>query len=81
VPKMKTHKGTAKRIRLTGTGKVMMRKFNPKRAKRARTSLYDNRRDVAAHGTVVKQIRQNLPYAKRSIAPSNQSSQPSENQD
>jgi large subunit ribosomal protein L35 len=28
MPKMKTHSGTAKRFRLTGTGKVMRRRAN-----------------------------------------------------
>jgi len=60
---MKTHKGTAKRVRVTATGKVMLRTFNPKRAKRARTNMYGNREDVAAHSTLVKAIRKNLPYA------------------
>lgn len=60
---MKTHKGTAKRVRITGTGKVMLRSFNPKRAKRSRTSMYGNREDSPANSTLVKQIRRNLPYA------------------
>jgi ribosomal protein L35 len=63
VPKMKTHKGTAKRVRLTATGKVMVRAFNPKRAKRRRTNLSAGRTDHAAHSTVVAQVRRNLPYA------------------
>lgn len=65
---MKTHKGTAKRVRVTATGKVMLRSFNPKRAKRARNRMYGNREDMPAHGTVVKAIRKNLPY--ESIKPS-----------
>ena len=36
---MKTHKGTAKRARLTATGKVMIRTSNPKRAKRSRAKM------------------------------------------
>ena len=62
MPKMKTHKGTAKRVRLTATGKVMLRTFNPKRAKRSRSAMYGNRTDTAAHSTLVKAIRKNLPY-------------------
>ncbi len=60
---MKTHKGTAKRVRVTATGKLMTRRFNPKRAKRARTSMYGNREDRAMHPTLVDAIRKNLPYA------------------
>ncbi|GMU39584.1 MAG: hypothetical protein AMXMBFR23_04500 [Chloroflexota bacterium] len=63
MPKMKTHKGTAKRVKITGTGKVMLRTFNPKRAKRSRAKMYENRENVLAHGTVVKAIRKNMPYA------------------
>jgi ribosomal protein L35 len=61
---MKTHKGTAKRVRVTATGKVMVRAFNPKRAKRRRTDLHEHRGDVPAHASVVEQVRKNLPYAK-----------------
>jgi ribosomal protein L35 len=62
VPKMKTHKGTAKRVRLTGTGKAMMRTFSPKRAKRRRSKMYDNRGNVPVHESVMPAIRKNLPY-------------------
>lgn len=62
---MKTHKGTAKRVRLTATGKVMVRAFNPKRAKRRRPDMYGNRNDQAADASVVEQVRKNLPYASR----------------
>jgi ribosomal protein L35 len=60
VPKMKTHKGTQKRVRLTATGKVMMRVANPKRAKRSRAKI--TLRDVQAHPTVRKTLLTNLPY-------------------
>lgn len=69
---MKTHKGTAKRVRVTATGKVMLRTFNPKRGKRSRSKMYQNREDVAAHSTLVKAIRKNLPYASPTPAPSKQ---------
>ena len=68
MPKMKTHKGTAKRVRVTATGKVMTRRFNPKRAKRARTTMYGNREDRVMHPTLVDAIRKNLPYAKATPA-------------
>ncbi|MGYP001808870561 len=63
MPKMKTHKGTAKRVRITGSGKIMLRARNPKRNKRARSKLYQNLKDVAAHTSVNRAIRKNLPYA------------------
>jgi large subunit ribosomal protein L35 len=63
VPKMKTHKGTAKRIKITGSGKIMVRKAVPKRMRKNKRSLYEMRRDMTAHKTVTKAIRKNLPYA------------------
>ena len=65
---MKTHKGTAKRVRVTATGKLMSRRFNPKRAKRARTTLYGNREDRTMHPTLVDAIRRKLPYARATPA-------------
>lgn len=62
MPKMKTHKGTAKRVRLTATGKLMLRTANPKRAKRSRPAMYDNRRDSVADSTLVATLKRNLPY-------------------
>ncbi len=63
MPKMKTHKGTQKRIKITGSGKVMVRKPVPKRMRRTKRSLYEVRGESAAHKTVTKSIRKNLPYA------------------
>ena len=63
MPKMKTHKGTAKRVRLTGTGKVMFRSPNPKRAKRSRAKMTTLGRDVVGDASVVRTIKVNLPYA------------------
>ena len=63
MPKMKTHKGTAKRVRVTATGKLMLRTSNPKRAKRSRPHMYDNRRDSVADPTLVRALKRNLPYA------------------
>ncbi len=63
MPKMKTHKGTAKRVRLTGTGKVMFRSPNPKKAKRSRAKMAGLGRDVVADSTVTRTIKINLPYA------------------
>jgi len=63
VPKMKTHKGTAKRIKITGSGKVMYRKPVPKRTRKHKRSLYEMRGMMTAHKTVTKSIRQNLPNA------------------
>ncbi len=60
---MKTHKGTQKRVKITGSGKIMLRKAVPKRMRKNKRSLYQLRGDVAAHSTVTRAIRKNLPYA------------------
>ena len=63
MPKMKTHKGTQKRIKITGSGKIMYRKPVPKRMRKDKRSLYEMRGKMVAHKTVAKAIRRNLPYA------------------
>ena len=62
MPKMKTHKGTAKRVHLTGTGKAMVRHANPKRAKRSRASMRALRTNYGADKTVTRTLNVNLPY-------------------
>ena len=61
MPKMKTHKGTKKRIKITGSGKVMYRKPVPKRTRKHKRSLYEMRGMMVADKTVTKAIRANLP--------------------
>ncbi|MBT5773819.1 MAG: 50S ribosomal protein L35 [Dehalococcoidia bacterium] len=63
MPKMKTHKGTQKRVKITGTGKIMLRKAVPKRMRKHSRTLNQLRGDMPAHSTVTKAIRKNLPYA------------------
>lgn len=60
MPKMKTHKATAKRVKVTGTGKLMVRTAVPKRIKRKRARLYGLRRNSEAHVTTRKALRRNL---------------------
>jgi large subunit ribosomal protein L35 len=65
VPKIKTHKSTAKRFRVTGTGKIMrlkarrshLRRNKAKRVKR----VYDRKIEVQAKGMKTK-IRRLAPY-------------------
>lgn len=59
---MKTHKGTQKRVKITGSGKVMYRKPVPKRTRKHKRSLYEMRGMMEADKTVTKAIRANLPY-------------------
>ena len=51
MPKMKTHKGTAKRFRKTGTGKLVRQQANRRhimeKKPTKRTSRLDGRTDVA----------------------------------
>ncbi len=64
MPKIKTHKSTAKRFKITATGKVMrtkvgkshLRRRKPKRNKRS----FDRRIEVMSH-EVTKRIKQLAP--------------------
>lgn len=68
MPKIKTHKGTAKRFKLTGTGKLVRRKNEirhlrrnrSKRAKRQTTAMIE----VTTNGEV-KRITRLAPYMKK----------------
>ncbi len=65
MPKMKTHKGTAKRVKVTGSGKLMVRWMNPKRNKRSKEEkLQLIRRNRVADNALAKQIGSNLPYSR-----------------
>jgi len=68
MPKMKTHKGAAKRIKITGTGRVLMMSHhrNNKRMKKTREKLYALRGMEPVHTTHAKRIRRLLPYARTS---------------
>ena len=62
MPKMKTHSGTAKRFRLTGTGKVMRRRANRNHLLEHKSSRVTRRlkgeQAVAAHD--VREIKKLL---------------------
>ncbi len=65
MPKMKTHKSTAKRFKVTGTGKLMrtkigkshLRRKKPKRTRR----LFDEYLEVT-HKASIKRVRRLAPY-------------------
>jgi large subunit ribosomal protein L35 len=65
MPKMKTHKGAAKRVKITGTGRVLMMSHhrNNKRMKKTREKLYALRGMEPIHHTHEKRMRRLLPYA------------------
>ena len=64
MPKMKTHKGTKRRFKITGSGKLMRMKglrSHNKRKKSPRTlRQFDKMLDV--HKSDVKRIKAKLPY-------------------
>ena len=62
---MKTHKGTAKRVKITGTGKVLMNGHhrNNKKMKKRRQKLYALRSMHEVHATHRKRMEKLLPYA------------------
>lgn len=64
MPKLKTHKGAAKRLHVTGSGKIMrskigkshLRRKKPARTKRAYKGM------LALHPSEVARIRKLIPY-------------------
>jgi len=65
VPKMKTHKGAAKRFHITGTGKVMSMAHhrNNKKMKKSNEKLYSIRGKVQLDPTQTRHVKKLLPYA------------------
>jgi large subunit ribosomal protein L35 len=65
VPKMKTHKGAAKRFHITGTGKVMAMAHhrNNKRMKKSNEKLYSIRGKVMLDATQTRRVKVLLPGA------------------
>lgn len=64
MPKQKTHKGAAARLKVTSTGKILRRKgainnYRRKKHRRA-TGLFDEMMEVSP--TVRKRMRRLLPY-------------------
>ncbi len=65
MPKLKTHKSIAKRVKQTKTGKIIIRKggqdhFNSR--ERGNTTT-NKRRDITLSNTEKKNIRKLLPYS------------------
>jgi large subunit ribosomal protein L35 len=68
VPKIKTHKTTAKRFRYTGSGRLLRTKIGKshlrrKKSKRVR-ALFDDMLPVESEG-VVRRVRRLAPYLKK----------------
>jgi large subunit ribosomal protein L35 len=65
MPKMKTHKGTAKRVHVTGSGKLLVRYMNPKKQKRTREKkLQDIRGLRPLAPEMARKLRKALPYSR-----------------
>ncbi len=64
MPKMKTHKGTQKRVKVTGTGRLMMNVHHRghKRTKKRMAKIYAMRRMEEVDRTHTRRISRLLPY-------------------
>lgn len=67
--KLKTHKATAKRFRVTGTGKLMRTKGGKSHLRRRKSSRtknqFDKMQEVSNGGSQAKRIKRLAPYLKR----------------
>jgi large subunit ribosomal protein L35 len=65
MPKMKTHKATAKRFKYTGSGKLMRTKIGKSHLRRHKSKrvkvLFDRMLEVTSSG-VRKRVKKLLPY-------------------
>ena len=66
MPKVKTHKGAAKRFHLTGTGKLMRRKglLSHLRRKKPKAVRRQASSKLPVHKSYVEKVRQLLPNRK-----------------
>jgi large subunit ribosomal protein L35 len=68
MPKIKTHKATAKRFQYTGSGKLMMTKIGKSHLRRKKSKrvkrMYDEMHEVTDKATQ-KRVRRLAPYLKK----------------
>lgn len=68
MPKMKTHKSTSKRFKLTGSGKLMRTKIGKSHLRRKKSKrvkyLFGEMIEVQSSGAK-KRVHKLLPYAKK----------------
>ncbi|HJM89895.1 MAG TPA: bL35 family ribosomal protein [Dehalococcoidia bacterium] len=64
MPKMKTHKGTAKRVKVTGTGRMFMSAHHGshKKSKKRNEKLYSIRGMTEVDKSHNKTLKKLLPY-------------------
>lgn len=62
MPKIKTHKSTAKRVKVTGSGKLMRRRgfMNHFMEKKSEGRKRDNRKSNEVHSTKQKSVKRSL---------------------
>ncbi|MSQ41831.1 MAG: 50S ribosomal protein L35 [Dehalococcoidia bacterium] len=65
MPKMKTHKGAAKRVKVTGSGRFFMNAHHRghMRSKKRNETLYSLREMQEVHATHTRAIKRLLPYS------------------
>jgi large subunit ribosomal protein L35 len=68
MPKIKTHKATAKRFKYTGSGKLMMTKIGKSHLRRKKSKrvkrMFDEMHEVTSYG-VQKRVEKLAPYLKK----------------
>ena len=68
MPKMKTHKATAKRFKYTGSGKLMRTKIGKSHLRRRKSKRvkvqFDSMLEVQDNGTK-KRVQKLMPYANK----------------
>ncbi|MCB9098420.1 MAG: 50S ribosomal protein L35 [Anaerolineales bacterium] len=68
MPKIKTHKSTAKRFKYTGSGKLMRTKIGKSHLRRKKSKrvkhLFDEMIEVTTSGEK-KRVQKLIPYAKK----------------
>ena len=59
MPKLKTHKGTAKRVKVTGSGKIVRERAfgNHILAKKSKARKRNMKTDAVVHGKIKKNIK------------------------
>ena len=64
MPKMKTHRATAKRVSFTGTGKIKRNRMNRRHLLNVKTAKRKAhlRRPTTVDDTMVKTVKKMLPY-------------------
>jgi large subunit ribosomal protein L35 len=68
MPKIKTHKATAKRFKYTGSGKLMMTKIGKSHLRRKKSKrvkrMFDEMHEVTSYGTK-RRVAKLAPYLKK----------------